>query len=84
MRLLKRDLEKVFNECKMIAVLQNNAINAEDMLLLKHKLRKHDITIKFFPNKVAIVFRELQTVFVVLHYLLFLMNAFFVCLAFLR
>ncbi|KAK2866406.1 hypothetical protein Q7C36_002462 [Tachysurus vachellii] len=51
-RLLKRDLEKVFNECKMIAVLQNNAINAEDMLLLKHKLRKHDITIKFFPNKV--------------------------------
>ncbi|XP_058261934.1 large ribosomal subunit protein uL10m [Hemibagrus wyckioides] len=51
-RLIKRDLEKVFNECKMIAVLQNNAISAEDMLLLKHRLKKHDITIKFFPNQV--------------------------------
>ncbi|MCI4384309.1 hypothetical protein PGIGA_G00037190 [Pangasianodon gigas] len=51
-RLLKRDLKTVFSECKMIAVLQNNATNAEDMLLLKHRLRKHDITIKFFPNQV--------------------------------
>lgn len=63
MRLLKRDLETIFNECKMIAVLQNNATNAEDMLLLKHRLRKHDITIKFFPNQVMTGFSELQTFF---------------------
>lgn len=63
MRLLKRDLEKVFNECKMIAVLQNNAISAEDMLLLKHRLKKHDITIKYFPNQVT---TELQIVLIVI------------------
>ncbi|XP_062859830.1 large ribosomal subunit protein uL10m [Trichomycterus rosablanca] len=51
-RMLKRDLENVFQENKMIAVLQNNATNAEDMLLLKHRLRKHNITVKFFPNQV--------------------------------
>lgn len=49
----------------MIAVLQNNATNAEDMLLLKHRLRKHDITIKFFPNQVMTGISELQTVFFV-------------------
>ncbi|XP_060795881.1 large ribosomal subunit protein uL10m [Neoarius graeffei] len=53
LRLLKRNLETVFKECKMIAVLQNNATNAEDMLMLKHRLKKHDITIKFFPNQVV-------------------------------
>lgn len=62
MRLLKRDLETVFNECEMIAVLQNNATNAEDMLILKHRLRKHDITIKFFPNQVIPFFSKLQSV----------------------
>lgn len=65
MRLLKRNLETVFKEYKMIAVLQNNATNAEDMLLLKHRLRKHDIIIKFFPNQVMTDFNELQTVFYV-------------------
>ncbi|XP_076855329.1 large ribosomal subunit protein uL10m [Brachyhypopomus gauderio] len=50
--LLKRDLETVFRENKMIAVVQNNATSAEDMVLLKHRLRRHDITIKFFPNQV--------------------------------
>lgn len=65
MRLLKRNLETVFKECKMIAVLQNNATNAEDMLMLKHRLKKHDITIKFFPNQVMTDFNELQTVFCV-------------------
>ncbi|XP_067225736.1 large ribosomal subunit protein uL10m [Chanodichthys erythropterus] len=51
--LLRKDLETLFKECKMIAVVQNNAINAEDLLQLKHKLKRHNISIKFFPNQVT-------------------------------
>nr|XP_055031903.1 39S ribosomal protein L10, mitochondrial [Misgurnus anguillicaudatus] len=50
--LLRKDLETLFKECKMIAVVQNNASNAEDMLLLKHRLKRHNINVKFFPNQV--------------------------------
>jgi len=42
----------------MIAVVQNNAINAEDLLQLKHKLKKHNISIKFFPNQVMPSFSD--------------------------
>ncbi|XP_034563992.1 39S ribosomal protein L10, mitochondrial [Notolabrus celidotus] len=52
MLIMKRDLEKVFQDCKMIAVVQNNASNAEDMMMLKHRLHKHDITVRFFPCEV--------------------------------
>uniref|UniRef100_A0A4W4EMB7 Large ribosomal subunit protein uL10m n=2 Tax=Electrophorus electricus TaxID=8005 RepID=A0A4W4EMB7_ELEEL len=50
--LLKRELATVFRECKMIAVVQNNASSAEDMLLLKHRLYRHGITVKYFSNQV--------------------------------
>ncbi|XP_057214750.1 39S ribosomal protein L10, mitochondrial [Triplophysa rosa] len=50
--LLRKDLETLFKECKMIAVVQNNASNAEDMQLLKHRLKRHNINVKFFPNQV--------------------------------
>lgn len=53
MLIMKRDLKKVFQDCKMIAVVQNNASNAEDMMLLKHRLHKHGISVKFFPNQVT-------------------------------
>ncbi|KAF7654458.1 hypothetical protein LDENG_00069550 [Lucifuga dentata] len=53
MLLLKRELKTVFQDCKMIAVVQNNASNAEDMMILKHRLHKHGITVKFFPNQVT-------------------------------
>ncbi|XP_041819058.1 39S ribosomal protein L10, mitochondrial [Chelmon rostratus] len=53
MLVMKRDLKKVFRECKMIAVVQNSACNAEDMLILKHRLYKHDISVKFFSNQVV-------------------------------
>lgn len=36
----------------MIAVVQNNAVNAEDLMVLKHKLKRHNISVKFFPNQV--------------------------------
>lgn len=52
MLVMKRDVKKMFQDHKMIAVVQNNASNAEDMLLLKHRLHKHGITVKFFPNQV--------------------------------
>ncbi|RXN09663.1 oxysterol-binding -related 6-like isoform X1 [Labeo rohita] len=51
--LLRKDLETLFKECKMIAVVQNNAINAEDLMVLKHKLKRHNISVKFFPNQVT-------------------------------
>ena len=53
MLLLKKEVRKVFQDCKMIAVVQNNASNSEDMLTLKHRLHKHSLTVKFFPNQVG-------------------------------
>lgn len=50
--LLKKSLKKLFEENKMIAVVQNSASSAEDMTLLKHRLFKHGITVKFIPNQV--------------------------------
>lgn len=42
----------MFQECKMIAVVQNNASNAEDLMILKHRLNKHGIAVRLFPNQV--------------------------------
>ncbi|XP_073345599.1 large ribosomal subunit protein uL10m [Pagrus major] len=52
MKILKKDLNKVFEDHKMIAVVQNNGSNAEDMMILRNRLYKHGITVKFFPNQV--------------------------------
>ncbi|XP_033911713.2 large ribosomal subunit protein uL10m [Acipenser ruthenus] len=52
-RLLKREVEALFRDNKMVAVFQNNAVTAEDMLQLKHRLMKHGIAVKFYPNQVA-------------------------------
>ena len=49
---MKKEVKKVFQDCKMIAVVQNNASNSEDMLTLRHRLHKHSLTVKFFPNQV--------------------------------
>ncbi|KAJ1135472.1 hypothetical protein NDU88_001911 [Pleurodeles waltl] len=51
-QILRRQLEAVFQENKMIAVFQNCAIGGEDMLRLKHRLLKHNIHIKTFPNQI--------------------------------
>ncbi|XP_059812385.1 large ribosomal subunit protein uL10m [Hypanus sabinus] len=51
-KLIRRDVEKAFNENKMIAVFQNNSINSEELRLLRHRMLKHDIRMKFFPNRV--------------------------------
>lgn len=49
---LKKEVQKVFQECKMIAVVQNNVSNADDMIMFKHRLHKHGIAVRLFPNKV--------------------------------
>ncbi|KPP77728.1 39S ribosomal protein L10, mitochondrial-like, partial [Scleropages formosus] len=49
---LSKQVKATFQQSKMIAVVQNNSTTAEDMLMLKHRLRKHDIFVKFFPNQV--------------------------------
>ncbi|XP_029954575.1 large ribosomal subunit protein uL10m [Salarias fasciatus] len=49
----KRQLETLFEDCKMIAVVQNNNSSSEDMIMFKHRLHKHGISVKFFPNQVV-------------------------------
>ncbi|XP_071317909.1 large ribosomal subunit protein uL10m [Trachinotus anak] len=53
MLLKKRQLKTLFQEHKMIAVVQNNGSNFEDMMSLKYRLHKHGIRVKFFPNQVT-------------------------------
>lgn len=55
---MKRDVTNIFQECKMIAVVQNNSTNAEDMMILKNRLHKHGIVVKFFPNQVMVTFDD--------------------------
>ncbi|KAL0984226.1 hypothetical protein UPYG_G00138780 [Umbra pygmaea] len=50
--LLKKELHTIFQDCKMIAVIQDNSTKSEDMLHLKHRLHKHAIKIKFISNQV--------------------------------
>lgn len=42
----------------MIAVCQNVAMSAEDKLLMRHRLRKHKILMKVFPNQILKPFLE--------------------------
>lgn len=57
-RLLRREIDTVFRENRMIAVCQNVALSAEDKLLIRHRLRKHKILLKVFPNQVLKPFLE--------------------------
>ncbi|XP_032946935.1 39S ribosomal protein L10, mitochondrial isoform X2 [Rhinolophus ferrumequinum] len=57
-RLLRREIAAVFRDNRMIAVCQNVALSAEDKLLMRHRLRKHKILMKVFPNQVLKPFLE--------------------------
>jgi len=61
MLIMTRDLKTVFEDSKMIAVAQNNASNAQEIMVLKHRLYKHGITVKFFPNQVMLQFIHSKT-----------------------
>ncbi|NWZ54274.1 RM10 protein, partial [Haliaeetus albicilla] len=51
-RLLRRQVEEVFRDNRMIAVCQYNSMPGEDMVLMKHYLRKHNIEVKFVLNEI--------------------------------
>ncbi|GCB65094.1 large ribosomal subunit protein uL10m isoform X1 [Scyliorhinus torazame] len=51
-KLLRREVEITFRENKMITVFQNNSITSEELRRLRHRLLKHDIRMKFFPNQI--------------------------------
>lgn len=51
--LQKKQLREVFRNNKMITIAQNSASSAEDMMVFKYRLHKHDISVKFFPNAVV-------------------------------
>ncbi|XP_078080221.1 large ribosomal subunit protein uL10m [Mustelus asterias] len=51
-KLLQHDVEMTFRENKMIAIFQNNSMTSEELKLLRHRLLKHEIRMKFFPNQI--------------------------------
>lgn len=57
-QLLRREIVAVFRDNRMIAICQNVAMSAEDKLFLRHRLRKHNILMKVFPNEVLKPFLE--------------------------
>ncbi|KAG8514908.1 39S ribosomal protein L10, mitochondrial [Galemys pyrenaicus] len=57
-RLLRREIEAIFRNNRMIAVCQNVALSAEDKLFIRHQLRKHKILMKVYPNQVLKPFLE--------------------------
>ncbi|NXY80200.1 RM10 protein, partial [Glareola pratincola] len=52
-RLLRRQVEEVFRDNRMIAVCQYNSMPGEDMVLMRHYLRKHNIEVKFVLNEIV-------------------------------
>ncbi|XP_065606084.1 large ribosomal subunit protein uL10m [Cyrtonyx montezumae] len=51
-RLLRRQVEEVFRDNRMIAVCQYNSMPGEDVVLMRHYLRKHNIEVKFILNEI--------------------------------
>ncbi|NXJ72767.1 RM10 protein, partial [Rostratula benghalensis] len=51
-RLLRRQVEEVFRDNRMIAICQYNSMPGEDVVLMRHYLRKHNIEVKFVLNEV--------------------------------
>ncbi|XP_067397259.1 large ribosomal subunit protein uL10m isoform X2 [Emydura macquarii macquarii] len=52
-KLLRRQAAEVLRDSKMIAVCQYNFTPSEEMLLMTHRLRKHNIHVKIFPNEIV-------------------------------
>ncbi|XP_010121205.1 PREDICTED: 39S ribosomal protein L10, mitochondrial, partial [Chlamydotis macqueenii] len=52
-RLLRRQVEEVFRDNRMIAVCQYNSMPGEDVVLMRQYLRKHNIEVKFVLNEIV-------------------------------
>ncbi|NXY87611.1 RM10 protein, partial [Alcedo cyanopectus] len=51
-RLLRRQVEGVFRDNRLIAVCQFNSLPDEELVLMRHYLRKHNIEVKFVLNEI--------------------------------
>ncbi|KAM6312184.1 large ribosomal subunit protein uL10m [Podargus strigoides] len=52
-RLLRRQVEEVFRDNRMIAICQCNSMPNDDMVMMKKYFRKHNIEIKFVLNEIV-------------------------------
>ncbi|NXT24272.1 RM10 protein, partial [Syrrhaptes paradoxus] len=52
-RLLRRQVEEAFRDNRMIAVCQYNSMPGEDMVMMRHYLRKYNIEVKFVLNEIV-------------------------------
>ncbi|NXG15103.1 RM10 protein, partial [Grallaria varia] len=52
-RLLRRQVQEVFQSSRMVAVCQYNSMPDEDMATMRHYLRKHNIEVKFVLNEIV-------------------------------
>ncbi|NXP21772.1 RM10 protein, partial [Scytalopus superciliaris] len=52
-RLLRRQVQEVFRDSRMVAVCQYNSMPDEDMVTMRHYLRKHHIEVKFVLNEIV-------------------------------
>uniref|UniRef100_K7G4M8 Large ribosomal subunit protein uL10m n=1 Tax=Pelodiscus sinensis TaxID=13735 RepID=K7G4M8_PELSI len=52
-KLLHRQVAEAFQDSKMIAVCQHCFTPSDEMLMMQHRLRKHNIHVKFFPNEIV-------------------------------
>ncbi|NXM75471.1 RM10 protein, partial [Serilophus lunatus] len=52
-RLLRRQVEEVFRSSRMVAVCQYNSMPDEDLVMMQHYLRKHNIHVKFVLNEIV-------------------------------
>uniref|UniRef100_A0A8D0F676 Large ribosomal subunit protein uL10m n=1 Tax=Strix occidentalis caurina TaxID=311401 RepID=A0A8D0F676_STROC len=60
-RLLRRQVEEVLRDNRMIAVCHYNSMPGEDMVLMRHYLRKHNIEVKFGQTVGALALLPSQT-----------------------
>ncbi|XP_074018920.1 large ribosomal subunit protein uL10m isoform X3 [Numenius arquata] len=47
------EVEEVFRDNRMIAICQYNSMPGEDVVLMRHYLRKHNIEVKFVLNEIV-------------------------------
>ncbi|NWI92079.1 RM10 protein, partial [Pitta sordida] len=52
-RLLRRQVQEVLGSSRMVAVCQYNSLPDEDMVTMRHYLRKHNIEVKFVLNEIV-------------------------------
>ncbi|XP_064030606.1 large ribosomal subunit protein uL10m isoform X2 [Pogoniulus pusillus] len=52
-RLLQRQVQEVFQANRMVAVCQFNSMPDEEVVLMRHYLRKHNIEVKFVLNEIV-------------------------------